>query len=216
MKNVQGPDPTGEREQVYEYLEQLAADREQNERGRGLSTIVRKMNYVETHFLSAVAEKSPALIKKVLGRRRWQELVEEQKERMAMDNQQIAGELVRVARSLTAFGRFKINYELDKDDLPALRVVIEYNVGRFTTVSQVNKIASEVVSLCGKIGSLLSRVAVATSSSYSDDPDKCTVVSGTVIGNININCRKQMDKETRQNVVFSWSDTMARFDGRLQ
>lgn len=82
-KTVNGPDPTGERESVYLYLENLAEEREQNERGRGLSGIIRQMNYVENHVLPAVAEKYPALIKKVLGRMRWQELKEEQDTRMA-------------------------------------------------------------------------------------------------------------------------------------
>lgn len=101
MKNVMGPDPTEEREQLYSYLEELAADREENARGRGLSGIVRQMNYVETHFLSAVAEKYPSLVKKVLGRIRWKELKEEQEKRMASTTH-IAQELVTLAKALSS------------------------------------------------------------------------------------------------------------------
>lgn len=75
--SVLGPDPTGERNQLYAHLEQLAEERERNERGRGLTSIVRQMNYVETHKLGAVAEKYGALVRKVLGRRRYSEILEE-------------------------------------------------------------------------------------------------------------------------------------------
>jgi len=98
---VRGPDTTGEREQIYDFLEGLAAQREREERGRGLTNIVRQMNYVENHVLPAVAEKYPALVKRVLGRQRWQELKDEQEERMSSAND-ISRELVSVARELVA------------------------------------------------------------------------------------------------------------------
>jgi hypothetical protein len=98
---MRGQDPTGERELIYSHLEDVASQRGNNERGRGLDNIARQMNYVETHFLSAVAEKYPALVKKVLGRQRWQELMVEQEARMAsMDG--IAKELLVVAKELSA------------------------------------------------------------------------------------------------------------------
>jgi len=66
---VRGPDPTGERQRILDYLQELAEQREREERGRGLTSIVRQMNFVETKALKAVEDKYPALIKKALGRK---------------------------------------------------------------------------------------------------------------------------------------------------
>lgn len=64
-----GPDPAGEREQIHKYLEALAADREQNQKGYGLTNIVRQMDYVETHHIEAITDKYPALVEQALGKK---------------------------------------------------------------------------------------------------------------------------------------------------
>jgi hypothetical protein len=64
-----GPDPAGEREQIHKYLEALAADREQNQKGYGLTNIVRQMDYVETHHIEAITDKYPDIVERALGKK---------------------------------------------------------------------------------------------------------------------------------------------------
>lgn len=130
-----------------------------------------------------------------------------------MNKERIAQELVSVARSLTALGRFKVVYELDEDDLPAIKGTVGRGFG-FLALGDVNRLAKEVVGTCGAIGSKLSRVPVATSSSYTQDVNKVTVVNDTLYGNFQTYCRKPMDDETRQMVITVWRDAMGRFGGR--
>jgi hypothetical protein len=63
-----GPDPLGERERIFNYLQELASGREQDQRGHGSYNILRQMNYVRAHFIEAIEDKYPALVEKALGR----------------------------------------------------------------------------------------------------------------------------------------------------
>lgn len=92
MTKVRGEDSSGERQKLYDWLEVLAQKRQVEEMGRGLTSIVRQMNYVETHNMGGVVETYPALVKNVLGRQRFLELNEG---RTAMNREEkIASKLV--------------------------------------------------------------------------------------------------------------------------
>ena len=156
MNDVRGPDPTGEREELYSYLEELSLDREMNQGGRGLSNIVRQQNYVENHHLSAVAEKYSALIKKVFGKKRWQELIEEQRIRMSsVNNKKLASELLKIAKGLIAVPKLRMKTFMEQGK--KTRKQQERDKNKY--VSTVGPMLQKIVGIGSKARSIVEAVA---------------------------------------------------------